>query len=351
MVKFAGYEMPLNYPTGIIQEHNHTRQSASLFDVSHMGRILITGKDSTKSIESVSPIDLVGLSPGRQVYSFFTNSAGGIVDDFMAMNIDSTYQLIVNAANTSIDLDLLKTHAQSNCKIALVETHSLIALQGPYASTALSNLSPECSKMSFMDVRTLLLDGTLCTVSRSGYTGEDGFEIAAPSEDIECLTQTLLEIPGIAPAGLGARDTLRLEAGLCLHGKDISPQISPVEANIAWAIPAARRNGGIREGGFPGARPIFSLLEKGSSRFRVGIEPHGRTPLRSLTPLQTRNGRIVGEITSGSFGPSVQKPIAVAYVDISEKEPGTALHAIVRGKRLNATVVTLPFVETRYHQN
>ena len=235
--------MPLNYPTGIIQEHKHTRESASLFDVSHMGQIRLVGRRAAAYLESTAPADIVGLAPGRQCYSYLTNHTGGIIDDFMVMNINSGYQMIVNAANTFSDLDVLQEACGRGCAVEHLSTHSLIALQGPFAAGALAEIAPEISDMRFMDVRTLELSGAPCTVSRSGYTGEDGFEISIPSECVEFLARALLQISGVQPAGLGARDSLRLEAGLCLHGNDIGPQISPVEANIAWAIPKVRRRG------------------------------------------------------------------------------------------------------------
>ncbi len=351
MVPFAGYEMPLNYPTGIIQEHKHTRESASLFDVSHMGQIRLVGSRAAAYLESTAPADIVGLAPGRQCYSYLTNHAGGIIDDFMVMNINSGYQMIVNAANTFSDLDVLQEACGRGCAVEHLSTHSLIALQGPFAASALAEIAPEISDMRFMDVRTLELSGAPCTVSRSGYTGEDGFEISIPSECVEFLARALLQISGVQPAGLGARDSLRLEAGLCLHGNDIGPQISPVEANIAWAIPKVRRRGGVREGGFPGAAPVLSMLDDGPPRVRVGIRTDGRAPVRAQAPLETSDGKAAGEVTSGGFGPSIGGPVAMAYVAPKWAPPGTRLWAIVRNKHLPVAVAPLPFVPLRYHRS
>ena len=301
--------------------------------------------------ESTAPADIIGLAPGRQCYSYLTNHAGGIVDDFMVMNINSGYQMVVNAANTFSDLDVLREACEGDCTVEHLNTHSLIALQGPFAATALAEITPEITSMRFMDVRTLNLGGALCTISRSGYTGEDGFEISTPSECVEFLARALLQISGVQPAGLGARDSLRLEAGLCLHGNDIGPQISPVEASIAWAIAKTRRRGGIREGGFPGATPLLSMLDDGPPRMRVGIRTDGRAPVRAQTPLETPDGKPAGEVTSGGFGPSVGWPVAMAYVVPKWALLRSQLCAIVRNKRLPVTVAPLPFVPLRYHRS
>jgi aminomethyltransferase len=351
MVPFAGHRMPLNYSTGIIQEHKHTRDAVSLFDVSHMGQIRLVGSKAAACLESVAPADIISLAPGRQCYSYLTNHAGGIVDDFMVMNIDSGYQMVVNAANTLSALKILQEACKRGCAVEHLNTHSLIALQGPFAADVLANLAPETSDMRFMDVRTLLLDSRPCTISRSGYTGEDGFEISTSSDSVEFVARALLQIPGVQPAGLGARDSLRLEAGLCLHGNDIGPQISPVEANIEWAIPKVRRKGGIREGGFPGAAGILSMLDAGPPRMRVGIRTDGRAPVRAHAPLETPDGTPAGEVTSGGFGPSIGGPIAMAYVAPKWAPIGTRLRAIVRDKQLPVTVVPLPFVPLRYHRS
>jgi aminomethyltransferase len=269
----------------------------------------------------------------------------------MVMNINSGYQMVVNAANTFADLDVLREACGHSCAVEHLSTHSLIALQGPFAATALREMAPEISDMRFMDVRILELDGAPCTISRSGYTGEDGFEISTPSDSVDSLARALLQISGIQPAGLGARDSLRLEAGLCLHGNDIGPQISPVEANIAWAIPKLRRRGGIREGGFPGAAPVLSMLDDGPPRVRVGIRTDGRAPVRAQALLETSDGKPAGEVTSGGFGPSIGGPVAMAYVAPNWALPGTRLWAIVRNKHLPVAVTPLPFVPLRYHRS
>ena len=343
--------MPISYPSGIIQEHKNTRSTASLFDVSHMGQIRLQGRNIAHYIESLSPIDLVNLPEGRQAYSFFTNEAGGIIDDFVAMHIASEYRIIVNAANKQTVLSILNQNKPTHCSVELLDTYSMIALQGPSASSALSQLAPKCRSMSFMDAGILYLDNIQCAVARSGYTGEDGFEISVQSSHIEHLARKLLEIEGVHPAGLGARDTLRLEAGLCLHGNDISPEISPVEAGLSWAIPATRRTGGRRAGGFPGAEPILSMLKRGSKQIRIGLMVNDRIPVRAKTLLETKSGIQIGKVTSGGFGPSVGIPIALAYVDTSATEVGSRLDAIVRNKRIEVTVAPLPFVPLRYYRN
>ena len=350
MVPFTGYRMPLHYTTGIIQEHKHTREAVSLFDVSHMGQILISGEHAGKYLESVAPANILGLASGRQCYSYLTNDGGGIIDDLIIINVGPSYLLIVNAANKHTDLTMLREHCRINCEVELDKNRSLLALQGPSAESSLCRLAPETSRMAFMDICSVELAGISCIVARSGYTGEDGFEISTPSDQVESLARTLLQLPSVRPAGLGARDSLRLEAGLCLHGNDINPEISPVEADIGWAIPKIRRRGGQRAGGFPGADHILSMLDEGPSRIRVGIQATGRTPVRAQTRLETLNGQFAGEVTSGGFGPSVGGPVAMGYVRPSLAMPGTQLQAIVRNKQLLVTVEKLPFVPLRYHR-
>ena len=356
MVAFAGYSMPLQYERGIIKEHLHTREAAGLFDVSHMGQITIRAKsgqtgDAALALETLVPADVVGLRPGRQRYALLTNDRGGILDDFMVANRGDRLALVVNAARKADDLAHLQSRLAATCDVELDDDLALIALQGPAAESVLASLAPEAAAMRFMDVRTLSIAGTDCQVSRSGYTGEDGYEISVPTARAEALAETLLENPAVAPVGLGARDTLRLEAGLCLYGNDMDADTTPVEASLGWAIQKVRRRGGDREGGFPGAQPILAELEAGSARCRVGLRPDGRAPVRAETPLYVSDeekGNPIGSVTSGGFGPSVGAPIAMGHVPAASAQSGTRLYAEVRGRFLPVTVADLPFVETRY---
>ena len=350
MVPFAGYQMPLNYPKGIIKEHIHTRNEVSLFDISHMGLIQLEGSAVVKYIETLAPSNLVGLKRNHQCYSFFLNERGGIIDDFVAMNTGKDYRLVVNAGNKDLVFSLLNSSERFQNNITLLEEYSMIALQGPKSDQIMKNLKGNCGDMSFMDVRFMSLIGIECLVSRSGYTGEDGFEIAAPSNEIETLTRNILEIPSVAPAGLGARDTLRLEAGLCLHGNDIGPTISPIEARIAWAIPPVRRKGGARSGGFAGSEHIFNLLEFGASKYRVGLLTNQRIPVRSGTPLWNENAEEIGTVTSGAFAPSLGKAIGMGYVLNQEAYNGNHLHTTIRGKKIDIQVTNLPFTQTNYYR-
>ena len=304
-VEFAGYQMPIQYKDGIIQEHKFTRSNSGIFDVSHMGEFLISGEGAEEFLQLITINDVGKLKIREAQYSAMCYPDGGIVDDLILYRKSDGYFMVVNAANTCSALHLLREVAGRGCEVEHLGTHSLIALQGPFAVTALAQIAPEISDMRFMDVRTLELGGTPCTISRSGYTGEDGFEISIPSDGVDTLVRALLQISGVQPAGLGARDSLRLEAGLCLHGNDIGPRISPVEAKIAGASPKERRKGGAREGGFPGAAPILSMLDDGPPRVRVGIRTDGRAPIRAQAPLETSDGKAVGEVTSGGFGPSI----------------------------------------------
>ena len=353
MAPFAGYDMPLNYPTGVLKEHRHTRAAAGLFDVSHMGQIILRPKsggmaDAARAIERLVPADILGLAPRRQRYTFLTNDSGGILDDLMVSNRSDHYLLVVNAACKAQDLALLQDGLERDCNVEQLD-RALIALQGPKAESALARLSPDCAGMQFMDVRELTILGTECVVARSGYTGEDGFEISLPADVAREIAEGLLENPDVAPAGLAARDTLRLEAGLCLYGADIDTATAPAMAGLSWAIPAARRQGP-RTGGFPGARIILEELDRGAASRRVALAPETRTPVRAGAPLfaEESGGTPLGHVTSGGFGPSVDRPIAMGYVPTALSAPGTVLFAEVRGRRLPVAVATFPFVEHQY---
>ncbi len=355
MVPFAGYDMPLQYPSGIIKEHLHTRAAASLFDVSHMGQIALRPRsgrieDAARALETLVPGDILGLAIGRQRYTLLTNAAGGVLDDLMVSNQGDHLLLIVNAARKAADHARLTAELADRCVVQALAERALVALQGPEAENVLAALAPEVRTMRFMDVRALMLAGAACFVSRSGYTGEDGFEIGVGAEAAEALCQTLLRNPAVAPAGLGARDSLRLEAGLCLYGSDLDETTTPVEAALEWTIPKARRGGGARAGGFPGAETILQQLANGAARRRVGLRPEGRAPVRGGARLfRTENDVApVGVVTSGGFGVSLDAPIAMGYVAIDAAARGARLFAEVRDKRLPVVVADLPFVPPRY---
>ncbi len=349
MVPFAGYSMPLHYPLGLLKEHLHTRQAAGLFDVSHMGQIAVRARsgdpgDAARALETVLPIDVLGLGVGRQRYGFLTLQGGGILDDLMLANVGDHYLLVVNAANKAADLAHLLDAIGTACTVEPVE-RALIALQGPGAEAALARHLPVVAEMRFMDARTIAFAGEEGVAVRSGYTGEDGFEVALPPASGLALARALLAEPEVKPIGLGARDSLRLEAGLCLHGSDIGPETSPVEAGLAWAIPKVRRRGGDRAGGFPGAERILAELAEGPARLRVGLKPEGRTPVRAGAALygSADASEPVGRVTSGGFGPSLDGPVAMGVLPRALAVPGTQVFAEVRGQRLPCAVVPLPF--------
>jgi len=350
MVPFAGYAMPVQYPEGLLREHLHTRAQAGLFDVSHMGQIQLiprTGNlvDAARALETLLPIDVLGLQPGRQRYGLLLDETGGIRDDLMVAHCGDTLVLVVNAANKVADEAYLRAHLTGICEIAVLP-RALLALQGPGAETALARLAPEVAAMRFMDVRTIELAGTSALVTRSGYTGEDGFEISVPEDRAEGLAEALLADVSVRLVGLGARDSLRLEAGLCLHGADIDAGTDPVEAGLGWSISAVRRRGGAREGGFPGAAAILAALAAGPTRRRVGLRTEGAAPVRAgaLLFAEEAAGDAIGRITSGGFGPSLQAPVAMGYLPVALTEPGTRVFAEVRGRRLPMVVNGLPFV-------
>jgi aminomethyltransferase len=354
MVAFAGYDMPVQYPSGIIKEHLHTRGAAGLFDVSHMGLIALhprSGRiaDAAFALEALVPGDMLGIAPRRQRYTLFTNETGGVRDDLMVANHGDHLVLVVNAACKAADLAHLSAHLSDRCRVEPL-ARALLALQGPKAEAALATLAPEVHAMRFMDVRTVRLMGEDCMVSRSGYTGEDGFEISIPADAATALWDALLRNETVAPVGLGARDTLRLEAGLCLYGSDLAPDITPVEAALEWTIPAVRRAGGAREGAFLGADVILRQLVEGALRRRIGLKPQGRAPVRGGAPLflDEHDSAPAGVVTSGGFAVSLDAPIAMGYVTREAATLGRRLFAEVRGKRLDVVACELPFVVPHY---
>jgi aminomethyltransferase len=353
MVEFAGYSLPVQYSTGILKEHLHTRAAAGLFDVSHMGQIVVrptSGSlaDAAAALERLVPVDLLGLPEGRQRYAVLTDDRGGILDDLMVANRGDHLLLVVNAARKAADLEHLAAGLGRACRVEPLD-RGLLALQGPKAEAALATLLPEVAGMRFMDVRGLAAGGVRAEVSRSGYTGEDGFEIALAEDQAQDFAERLLRLPEVLPVGLGARDSLRLEAGLCLYGQDIDETTTPVEAGLEWAIQPARRRGGARAGGFPGDATILDQIAQGATRRRVGIRPEGRAPMREGTELLAdEDGEAVGRITSGGFGPSLDAPVAMGYVPIALAAPGTRLSGLLRGRKLPATVAKMPFIAPGY---
>lgn len=348
MVPFAGYDMPVQYPAGVLKEHLHTRAQAGLFDVSHMGQVRLDGVRAAERLESMVPVDVLGLGVNRQRYGLFTNAQGGILDDLMIVNAGDHLFLVVNAACKAQDIAHLRAHLEPEVRVTELADRALLALQGPAAAAVFERLAPGCAGMKFMDFRPLEVAGIPCFASRSGYTGEDGFEISVPAERAEALARALLAAPEVMPIGLGARDSLRLESGLCLYGHDIDTGTTPVEAALSWAIQKVRRSGGARAGGFPGAAVILEQLASGCRRQRVGLLGEGRAPVREGTDLLNADGHVVGRVTSGGFGPSAGKPVAMAYVEFAYAAVGTRLDALVRGKPLPVSVAPMPFVAQRY---
>ncbi|MFD1701918.1 glycine cleavage system aminomethyltransferase GcvT [Methylopila henanensis] len=355
MTPFAGYEMPLQYPAGVLKEHLHARAAAGLFDVSHMGQIALSPRpgstidDVARALEAAIPTDALGLKPGRQRYGLLTADDGGILDDLMVARFDHRFVLVVNAANKAADEARLRATLPDMVEIE-ASPRALLALQGPAAETALGRLAPGVAAMRFMDVAELDLLGARCLVSRSGYTGEDGFEISTPEDRAEEIAEALLADEAVLPVGLAARDSLRLEAGLCLHGADIGPDVDPAEAALVWSIPPVRRAGGARAGGFPGAEQVLRAIGQGPARLRVGLRPEGRQPVRTGAALfaDEAGGEPIGVVTSGGFGPSVGAPVAMAYAPSGCATPGARLFAEVRGQRVPVIVVPLPFVPARF---
>ena len=345
MVPFAGYEMPVQYPTGILAEHLHTRAQAGLFDVSHMGQAFLAGTDPGAALERLVPGDIRGLGPQRMRYTLLLNEAGGILDDLMATRLGDRLFVVVNAATKDRDFAHLQAHLGPDVRIDRLDDRALLALQGPAAAWVLERLAEGIGQMRFMSAAAMTLDGQKCLVTRSGYTGEDGFEISLPAAGAQALAERLLAEPEVKPVGLGARNSLRLEAGLCLYGYDIDETTTPIEADLAWTIGKRRR----ADGDFPGATIILRQLMDGPARKRVGIRPDGRAPAREGTSILALGGAEIGHVTSGGFGPSLETPVAMGYVDIASAAEGTVLRLAVRGTPRPAHVVRLPFVPHRYH--
>jgi aminomethyltransferase len=348
MVPFAGYDMPVSYPAGIMAEHRQCREAAALFDVSHMGQLRLVGADAAAALETLVPVDVVGLGEGKQRYALFTNEAGGILDDLMVTRRADHLFLVVNAGCKAADIAHLRATIASRCRIEPMPDHALLALQGPAAAAVVARLAPELSQLTFMTGAEARIAGIDCFATRSGYTGEDGFEISVAAAQAEALARALLAEPEVAPAGLGARDTLRLEAGLCLYGHEIDTTTTPIEAGLTWAIQKVRRPGGDRAGGYPGAATIERHLARGTDRKRVGLVGSDRAPVREGAAIVDAVGITIGRVTSGTIGPTVGKPVALAYVPSALAVPGTALDAEVRGKRQPMRVVVLPFAPHRY---
>jgi aminomethyltransferase len=366
MVPFAGYSMPVQYPTGLVAEHHHTRNHAGLFDVSHMGQLRLLGKDAATAFETLMPVDVIDLAVGKQRYGLLTNEAGGIIDDLMFFKVaDDEIFVIVNGACKAGDIAHIQQHIGKRCQVETFPTHGLLALQGPQAVTVMSrltsSLTPGIEKLVFMTGGRFTIAGADCFVTRSGYTGEDGFEISVSAEQTEMLAKALLAAREVKPIGLGARNSLRLEAGLCLYGQDIDTTTNPVEAGLSWAMQKVRRADGARAGGYMGATNIIAaqaintpasvqnnpqngkLLKK-----RVGLIALDRVPVREHTELQDLTGQRIGEVTSGLLAPTIDKPIAMAYVSAESASVGTKINAIVRGKVVAMEVASMPFVPTRY---
>jgi aminomethyltransferase len=356
MVPFAGYDMPVQFAPGVLREHLHTRSSAGLFDVSHMGQIALRPKsgkveDAAVALERLVPQDILGVTPGRQRYAQFTNAAGGILDDLMVANFGSHLFLVVNAACKTEDEAHLRANLADACVIEPLADRALIALQGPKAESVLATLCADAAAMRFMDAGPRRVNGIDCFVSRSGYTGEDGFEISVPAEPAETLAKALLEHSDVLPIGLGARDSLRLEAGLCLYGHDIDATTTPVEGALEWSIQKSRRSGGgARAGGFPGAEKLLPQFESGAPRRRVGLRPEGRAPVREGAPLfaDSASSEQIGAVTSGGFGPSINAPVAMGYLPSSHAAIGGVVFAELRGQRLPLLISPMPFVPNTY---
>ncbi len=355
MVPFAGYEMPVQYPMGVLKEHLACRAGAGLFDVSHMGQVILRPKsgdlaDAALALESLVPVNVLGLGENRQRYGFFTNEAGGIRDDLMIANRGDHLFLVVNAACKDDDFAHMQAHLGATCTLEMIEGRALVALQGPKAEMALARLAPQVAAMKFMDVAVLDAGGVEIWVSRSGYTGEDGYEISIPNGDATAFVNALLAMDEVAPIGLGARDSLRLEGGLCLYGHDIDETTSPNEASLTWAIQKVRREGGERAGGFPGAARILAEFANGPARKRIGLIPSTRAPMRDHTRLfaTETDAEPIGEVTSGGFGPTINGPMSMGYVMTEHSKLGTVIYADLRGKRVPATVSSMPFTPANF---
>ena len=352
MVPFAGYSMPVQYPQGLMAEHLHTRKAAGLFDVSHMGQLLLRGPDAAAALESLMPVDVIDLGLHKQRYGLLLNEEGGILDDLMFVNRGEDLFLIVNGACKAADIAHIQKHIGSRCEVVPLPERALLALQGPQAAAALSRLIPEVTSLVFMTGNHFDWQGHALYITRSGYTGEDGFEISVPNAAAQALAEALLAQPEVAPIGLGARNSLRLEAGLCLYGNDIDTGTTPVEAGLNWAMQKVRRTGGAREGGFPGADKVLAQLQNPQqlAHKRVALIAQERIPVREPAVLQNQDGQQIGHITSGLLSPSLNQPIALAYVQPGYAALDTQIFAIVRGKPVPMKVAATPFVPTNYYR-
>ncbi|WP_343629138.1 glycine cleavage system aminomethyltransferase GcvT [Roseateles sp.] len=348
MVPFAGYDMPVQYPAGVMAEHKHTRSQAGLFDVSHMGQVLLVGDDAAAALETLVPVDIVDLGLFKQRYALFLNDEAGIMDDLMVARRTDGLFVVVNAGCRDQDIAHMQQHLSGRCEVRPMPDQALLALQGPQAVTALSRLNADVAKLVFMTGGFFDLDGIPTFVTRSGYTGEDGYEISVPADRAVELARKLLAQPEVMPIGLGARDSLRLEAGLCLYGHDIDTKATPVEASLTWAIQKVRRAGGARAGGYPGAAIVDKQLAEGVAKKRVGLVSSERMPVREGAKLVDANGVEIGVVTSGTLGPTVGKPVALGYVQTAFAAVGTELFAEVRGKRTPMTVSSTPFTPNGY---
>ncbi|WP_110677925.1 glycine cleavage system aminomethyltransferase GcvT [Salinicola sp. RZ23] len=350
MVPFAGYSMPVQFPLGVKKEHEHTRHACGLFDVSHMGQVRVTGPSPAQAMETLVCADVVGIPKGGQRYALFTSSEGGILDDLMIVNHGDSLYVVVNAACKDEDVALMRVGLDAEHEVEVLD-RALLALQGPQASQVMARLCPAACELTFMQHGRFEVDGDTLWISRSGYTGEDGFEISVAAEAAEKLARWCLAQTEVEPIGLGARDSLRLEAGLCLYGHDIDATTTPVEASLSWAVGKARRMGGEREAGFPGADVILHQMQaKDHQRKRIGLVGEGRAPVREGSALYDADDNAVGEVTSGSFGPSVGAPVAMAYVKVEAAQSDAMLYADVRGKRLPMRVSRMPFVKANYQR-
>ena len=353
LTEFAGYEMPVQYGLGILGEHQHTRKKAGLFDVSHMGQVILSGQsyeETALALEKVLPMDVLGLEIGRQRYGFLTTDEGGILDDLMFSNRGDHIFVVLNAACKDSDIKYLRSLLEPNISIKEIESRALIALQGPASEAVLGKYHPQIENMKFMDVETLTIDGAECWISRSGYTGEDGFEISIPAEAAEPITRSILSNQNVEFIGLGARDSLRLEAGLCLYGHDIDQATTPVEASLTWAIQKARRSNGSRASGFIGSEIILKQLAGGTNKKRVGLLPQTRAPMREGVEIfaTETSKEAIGKITSGGYGPTVGYPIAMGYINSEYANSEDDLFGELRGKRVPVKVSNLPFVPLNF---
>ena len=351
MVPFAGYDMPVSYPLGIKKEHNHTREKAGLFDVSHMGQIRLGGANAKKALESIVPVDIIDLPLMKLRYALFTNKSGGVMDDLMVTNLgDEGLFLVVNAGCKNSDFAHLQRTIGDDCKVEFLEDNALLALQGPSAYKVLSEIAPSISEMIFMTAKQIVINGIECLITRSGYTGEDGFEISLAAKDSEELAKLLLSNIEVEWVGLGARDSLRLEAGLSLYGHELDIYHSPVESSLGWALSKVRRTGGEREGNYLGFETIMKHINEGSESKVVGLQPEGRMPVRDGAMIEDELGNNVGKVTSGGFGPSINRPIAIARLKKSYIEKNSKLFALVRDKKIAVEIVSLPFVKQNYYR-